>query len=1140
MRVVLDDGSSIDLGETDAAPTIGISDFSRRETNDFGVTTVVPRGFARRMSVKLIVPFDQVDALQRQLADLRATPVRWVADDRYSWLDFRGFYKDFAIDLNVPPISYCTLTVEGLAATEDFVDPGTDPAPGDEPSKLMVVQPVVLGTDNLLASNVPENDYPEWSAGTNYSVGARVIKAATHRIYESGAASNVGNDPAGASGKWTDIGPTNRWAMFDQALGSETSSAAAISVTIGVGVVDALVLLNVTATTVRVQTQGFDRTAAPNASGTVSFLDLPATSAAISVTIAGSGTKSIGTLLVGKLVGLGHTESSPSASISDFSRKETDDFGEVTVVERAWAKRMSVKAVLRTDAIDLVANRIAAVRGRPALWIGADGIEALTIYGFFSDFSIAVDTMISRLSLTVEGLSTAGKVEPFTASAAWPDVTDPLGTKPDNNADVTGENTSKDTMAVGGVPALEVTGGLQAVEQTIDDIDELTQGLLAKIGVIPEGATVVELINDIEASDIGGNLISSSDFANGTSGFALITSTPQFFNWGIDNADDIAFPGAHYMGLLGLRANGDDDAAVVSQWVAVLPGQWAQASADLASRECTAAIRIQWGDAAGNYLSNGPATPAVKGPNGSNNLDGFERRWCKGQAPADARFMRLVLEKGPYLANQAGNLSWAFMLRPMLALATEGQTAPTNYKPSGGGAGLSDARARIEEVRLAAASDTNAVVTRTETLEASYGSTAPGNLIPSSDFANGKAGFDLITSTPASFSWGVNNAGFTVAGERYFGLLCLEPNGDRAADIVSGWMAVRPGQWVQGSADLAARECFNNIRLQWGGGDGSFLSEGPSSEIVGAPFTGWENLDGWKRVWCKGLAPSGARFVRLVLHKGQYLANQNNFLSWLFAMRPMVAITPAEPNAPAPYTPRGGGAGLTAAQAQLTETAQLAAANGQAVGQLQQILQVTAGGQSARLNDISQVATDAFDRVSGARWSKEAVAGNGRAQLTVYAFDNNGNLMSGVDIIGDLTISGNLIVSGSIITGKLQQNAVTATSAMTQAGNLGAAFQLTHQPRNSESTLQITVSGVVDVPAGSAIRALGDLYIGGVLVNAGVRLGKNNQSNTYSLTRLWGGSNGPVAVRLETSQDGSSPDGPGYVDCTIVITELKR
>lgn len=434
MRVVLDSGETLELGETEATPTIGIVDYSRRVTDDYGVTTVVERGFARRMSVRLVVPFDQTDALQASLAAIRAKPALWIADEGVDWLDFRGFFKDFEIDLAVPPKSYCTLTVEALTDTEPFVDTGGDPAPGGAASTMQVLQPVTIDNAALVASTLPENDYLEWSAFTTYPLGARVIKAATHRIYESAALDNKGNDPTGISGKWRDIGPTNRWAMFDQALGSTSTAAGAITVTLDPGAFDAVALLDVKAAAVRVEMAGYDRTAAPNASGTVTFLDLPAAAGDVTVTITGPGSVEVGTLLVGHLAALGSTTESPKAGITDFSRKEADEFGDIQIVERAWAKRMSVQAMLRRDAIDVVAGRIAAVRAKPALWIGKEGMETLTIYGFFRDFSIQVDSTVCTLSLSVEGLSTAGKVEPLSASVDWPDIGDPNGTKPEDNA----------------------------------------------------------------------------------------------------------------------------------------------------------------------------------------------------------------------------------------------------------------------------------------------------------------------------------------------------------------------------------------------------------------------------------------------------------------------------------------------------------------------------------------------------------------------------------------------------------------------------------------------------------------------------------------------------------------------------------
>lgn len=409
---VISDGVEFDFGIVETKPTIGIIDYTRRVTDDFGVTTVVERGFARRMSVRLALPFDSVDEVQRRLAELRATPARWVADARFGWLDFEGFYKSFELDLAVPPLSYCTLTVEGLAEMELGADGGGDPAPAGPLSNFLLVQPVAIAGPVFVSSTVPENDHPAWDIGTTYAVGARVADVTAHRIYESVADGNIGNDPTGDSGQWLDVGPTNRWAMFDQALGTSTVNGGGVEVQLAPGAVDGLALLDVVGTSVRVQApSGYDKTL-PVGNGAVTFLDLPGAVGTLTITISGAGAVSVGTLLVGRIVRLGITGDSPTAGIADFSRKETDDFGEVTVVPRAWAKRMSARTLIRTDALDTVANRIAAVRGTPALWIANEGTDSLTVYGFFKDFSIEVGETVSTVSLSIEGLSQAAPILP--------------------------------------------------------------------------------------------------------------------------------------------------------------------------------------------------------------------------------------------------------------------------------------------------------------------------------------------------------------------------------------------------------------------------------------------------------------------------------------------------------------------------------------------------------------------------------------------------------------------------------------------------------------------------------------------------------------------------------------------------------
>jgi hypothetical protein len=414
MIVIVDEGEPIELGTTETAPTVGIVDYSRRVTDDFGVTTVVERGFARRMSVRLALPFEEVDGVQRLLADLRSTSAQWVADDRFAWLQPTGFYKDFEVDLAVPPISYCTLSVEGLAETASVEDAGEDPAPDNGASTLLMLRPAAVTDAVLVTSTVLENDAPVWGAGTTYPLGGQVIRTGAHRIYESLSAGNIGHDPVSSPALWLDVGPTNRWAMFDEALGTVTTTeSGSIVVTLGAGPVSGVALLDVAGSSVQVEViaagetlPDYDSTVAVTGAA-ITFLDLPAIEGTVRVTIAGTAPVSVGTLLVGEVLGLGITEASPTAGISDFSKKQVDDFGEVTIVQRAWAKRMTARALISTDAIDVTADRIASVRARPVLWIGGAGLDSLTAYGFFRDFSIEVGETVSKLSLSIEGLSKA-------------------------------------------------------------------------------------------------------------------------------------------------------------------------------------------------------------------------------------------------------------------------------------------------------------------------------------------------------------------------------------------------------------------------------------------------------------------------------------------------------------------------------------------------------------------------------------------------------------------------------------------------------------------------------------------------------------------------------------------------------------
>lgn len=274
---------------------------------------------------------------------------------------------------------------------------------------MKVIPPVAITGAMLVNSNVPETDHPEWAAGTTYALGARVIKAATHRVYESAITANVGQDPAAPNGAWFDAGPTNRWAMFDQAMGARSSRTGSITVTLAPGTpITALAVLDADAATVRVQVAGdpYDKTLALAGRAVLTFLDLPGLSANIIVTITGPATVAVGKLLIGNVFELGVTEASPSIGINDFSKRETDEFGVTRIVPRGWAKVATLRSKIPTEDVDSVQRRVAALRARASLWIGEEGYDSLSIYGFFKSFSIdlALPT-ISFCSFSIEGMA---------------------------------------------------------------------------------------------------------------------------------------------------------------------------------------------------------------------------------------------------------------------------------------------------------------------------------------------------------------------------------------------------------------------------------------------------------------------------------------------------------------------------------------------------------------------------------------------------------------------------------------------------------------------------------------------------------------------------------------------------------------
>lgn len=300
---------------------------------------------------------------------------------------------------------------------------------------MKVIKPTVLTAAliHAYADSEPGTGETAWNAGTNYTVGTRAIRTTTHRVYEALAAGVDAGLPESTPARWLDVGPTNRWAMFDNVIGTATQLAAGpLTVVLKPGLCNSITLLGLAGTAAQVQVQDglggtllFDRTASLDGTiitdwyqyyyeprvqlGELIITDLPPrTNAHITVTITGPGAVACGVCVVGTFYDLGDTRYGLSTGIVDYSRKEADEFGNVTLVRRPYSRRMTASLEVPNSKLRKVDALLIGLRATPCVWIGADGdlFTHTIVYGFFKDFGLEVAYATKSLcSLEIEGLT---------------------------------------------------------------------------------------------------------------------------------------------------------------------------------------------------------------------------------------------------------------------------------------------------------------------------------------------------------------------------------------------------------------------------------------------------------------------------------------------------------------------------------------------------------------------------------------------------------------------------------------------------------------------------------------------------------------------------------------------------------------
>lgn len=297
---------------------------------------------------------------------------------------------------------------------------------------MKVLIPKDFNEAMLVSSNAVEI-YPAYNPATTYAKDAKVDYG-TH-IYQSLVNTNVGNQPDISPLSWVDIGPDNKHAMFDAQVSTQTTSTSPLTVVVNTAAIDSLYVGNVAAATVKLTVRSglggaivYEQLKSLTGSITadwfeyffsdvltnqtqVLFTGIPSVSNAhCTLEFVSTGTIAVGQIAFGRIQELGATSMGVQSGIRDYSRKETDEFGNTSFVVRGFSKWLNVQLIVTRARFNLVQRNLYALRAKPVVWIGSDTTpeydEALVVYGYFKDFVHAIDYYSHSIcDLEIEGLT---------------------------------------------------------------------------------------------------------------------------------------------------------------------------------------------------------------------------------------------------------------------------------------------------------------------------------------------------------------------------------------------------------------------------------------------------------------------------------------------------------------------------------------------------------------------------------------------------------------------------------------------------------------------------------------------------------------------------------------------------------------
>lgn len=285
---------------------------------------------------------------------------------------------------------------------------------------LLIMKPLAVTDAMLESSTVPEADAPLWAAGTTYALGAQVMLAATHSVYESGAAGNVGNNPAERPDLWTRVRATNRWRCLDRSNSARTAQASGISYVFVPGIVVAMVsvmgLVNCSSVRARlidpVYGTVFDQTSYSGPQPVLPdpwewafgewgqgktlarFGGMPSyPNAKLHIDLVGGPDLALGHLLfgqprtwgIGVLAGL-------RMGRAMYSKLEVNKYGEMDLLQRPTARKPSFEVMLHQSELDSLMAFLDTIDAQVCLFVLSNRWESTTLVGVMQQADVRLDS----------------------------------------------------------------------------------------------------------------------------------------------------------------------------------------------------------------------------------------------------------------------------------------------------------------------------------------------------------------------------------------------------------------------------------------------------------------------------------------------------------------------------------------------------------------------------------------------------------------------------------------------------------------------------------------------------------------------------------------------------------------------------